>query len=129
MRPWVVGGLLLSGALVFAAGYPWGDYVGHSHWTRVGWIPFLSGPIRPFDLVGNFLLGVPFGIFAGMGLARGPLIAGTATLILALIDEAVQVYSHNRFPSATDVVCIVAGAVTAAALVRGYRRQRSRDIQ
>ena len=72
MRPWVVGGLVLSGALVFAAGYPWGD-------------------IRPLTL-----------------------------------DQG---WMECKPRSATDVVCIVAGAVTAAALVRGYRRQRSRDIQ
>lgn len=122
MRPLVFGGLLLSGALILVAGYPWGDHVGHAHWTRVGWVPFLSGPIRPSDLAGNLLLGVPFGIFAGLGLERSPLIAGAATLILAVFVEAVQVYSHSRFPSATDVVCIVTGAVAAAALVRVYLR-------
>jgi len=105
------------------AGYPWGDSVGHAHWTRVGRVPFLSEPIRPLDLAGNLLLGVPFGIFAGLGFERGPLVAGATTLILAVFVEAVQVYSHSRFPSATDVVCIVTGAVAAATLVRVYHRR------
>jgi glycopeptide antibiotics resistance protein len=40
--------------------------------------------------------------------------------------EALQIYSHERFPSTTDVVCNVAGAVAAAVMARRISRSFNR---
>ena len=119
---------MASAALVFAATYPWGDMVGHSHWTRVRWIPFKTGPFRVLDIVGNLLLCAPLGASAAFLFSRGVLAAACISLALSVGVEVSQVYSHRRFPSSTDVVCNVAGAVAAAEIVRRYRpvgRQQS----
>jgi len=94
--------------------------VGHSHWSKVAWIPFDPRParIRPFDVAGNLLLCAPLGVVAGLSFTRGPLIAGALALALSLFVETMQLYTHSRFPSATDVVCNVTGAVVAAAVAR-----------
>jgi glycopeptide antibiotics resistance protein len=66
----------------------------------------------------NTLLYVPSGAFSGRLFRRPLLMAFGLSLALSLTAELAQVYSHNRFPSATDVTCNVAGAVLAAALSR-----------
>ena len=119
-------GLVISGSLVLAAGYPWGEVLAHTHWAKVGWIPF-SWPIRELDIAANLLLCLPLGFFAGLAFKRGVLIAGAIALPLSLFVETMQVYTHSRFPSATDVICNVAGAVFAALVVRGYRLRVSRE--
>lgn len=126
MRPLLFAGLLISGSLVLAAGYPWGEFVGHTHWGRVGWIPF-SWPIRRLDVAANLLLCVPLGVVAGLSFKRGVLVAGGIALALSLFVETMQIYTHSRFPSATDVFCNVTGALVAASLVRGYRLHVSRE--
>ena len=120
MRSLVLAAFVLAGGLVILAAYPWSDRAGHPHWSRVGWIPFVPGPVRvrPLDVAGNLLLCAPLGLVAGYGFRRGVLVAGSAALVLSLFVETMQVYSHARFPSTTDVTCNVAGAVLAAALVR-----------
>jgi hypothetical protein len=62
VRRLAITGLVVSAILVFVVTYPWGDMVGHSHWTCVRWIPFKTGPFRLFDLAGNLLLCVPSGL-------------------------------------------------------------------
>ena len=118
-------GLIGSGLLVFVVAFPWHDIVWHSHWSRVAWIPFASGPVpyRTADVVANLLLFVPVGVMAGLACRRGVRVAGALTLMLSLVVEAAQLYSHSRFPSATDVVCNVAGAVAAATVARRYRHR------
>lgn len=122
-RHLMVGGLIASGVVVLAAGFPWHDMVWHSHWSRVAWIPFVSRPI-PFetlDVAGNLLLCVPVGIMAGLAFGRAAIVAGAIALSLSLVVETAQLYSHSRFPSATDVVCNIAGAIVAAMVVRRLR--------
>ena len=118
MRRSAIAVLVVSAGLVFAATYPWGDMVGHSHWTRVRWIPFKTGPIRLLDVAGNLLLCAPLGAAAGYLFSRGVLAAALLSLAISVGAEVSQVYSHWRFPSATDVLCNVAGAVAAAEVVR-----------
>lgn len=124
VRPLALTGLLVSGSLVLAAAYPWSDLVGHTHWSRVAWIPFSSRPLRPLDISGNLLLGVPLGIVAGLTYRRGTLVAGAIALTISFFVETMQLYSHTRFPSATDLLCNVSGAVIAAACVRRYQTNR-----
>ena len=66
--------LVVCALLIVAVTYPWGDMVGPSHWTRVRWIPFKTGPIRLLDVAGNLLLCAPLGAAAGYlfsGRSRG----------------------------------------------------------
>jgi VanZ family protein len=103
-----------------AAELPWGDYQDHTHWRRVGWIPFVSPPVRPVDIAQNLLLLVPLGVFVGLqgehSGRRAGLRAGFIALCLSFLGEWAQLYSHSRFPSATDMTCNVAGAAVAAVL-------------
>jgi len=112
--------LLVLGVLVVVlAVVPWGDFQSHPQWSRVGWIPFVSRPIRTSDIVANVLLFMPFGagVVLVMGRRRPALVYATAGgALLSLTGEALQLYSHTRFPSATDVVCNTAGAALAAFL-------------
>jgi len=118
VRRLAIAGLVVSAVLVFAVTFPWGDMVGHSHWTRVRWIPFKTGPFRLLDIAGNLLLCVPLGAAAGYLFSRGVLAATLLSLAISVGAEVSQVYSHRRFPSGTDVLCNVAGAVAAAEVVR-----------
>jgi uncharacterized protein (TIGR03790 family) len=118
-------GLPLSITIALAADFPWGDFQGHTHWHNVGWIPFVSPPVRPGDIALNLLLFLPLGVFAarrvrapGSALAHSALIA----FVVSVIGEWTQVYSHTRFPSATDVACNVGGALLGTALVVYARR-------
>ncbi len=118
-------GLPLSIALALAADFPWGDFQGHTHWHNVGWIPFVSPPVRPGDIALNLLLFFPLGVFAARrvrapatALAHSALIA----FVVSVIGEWTQVYSHTRFPSATDVACNVVGSLLGTVLVFYARR-------
>ena len=109
---------LLAG---LAVDYPWGDWVGHTHWAKVGWIPFYSWPVRPFDILQNLLLFSPVGVSSALAIRRRPvLVAALLTLPVAFAGEATQLYSHGRFPSATDLVNNVAGAALAAYVCARY---------
>jgi glycopeptide antibiotics resistance protein len=111
-------GLVVASALVLVAAFPWGDLRDHAHWSKIGWVPFVSPPIRVRDIALNTLLCAPLGGLCGRLFRRPLLTAFGLSLTLSLMAEWTQVYSHSRFPSATDVTCNVAGAVVAAALSR-----------
>jgi hypothetical protein len=53
--------LILSIGVIALVVVPWGDFQGHTHWAKVGWIPFVSPPVRLRDMVANLLLFAPFG--------------------------------------------------------------------
>ena len=125
MRHKALAGFLMSAALIVVVGYPWGDMVGHAHWSKVGWIPFSSPYDRLRDEITNVLLCVPLGIFAALAFRRGVRAAAATALVLSCFVEVTQSYTHTRFPSATDLVCNVAGAAVAAAVVRRVRRLAS----
>ena len=86
-------------------------------WHRVHLIPFTDPADKVEDLAVNILLFVPFGYsFArDRGLAWLPLAAG----VVSLIAELSQLFSTVRYPSGTDVLYAVVGAVAGglAALV------------
>jgi glycopeptide antibiotics resistance protein len=82
----------------------------------------VTRPIRVSDIVLNVLLCAPLGGFVGR-LCRHPLLrAFGLSLLLSLAGEWMQVYSHTRFPSFTDVTCNVIGALLAATLTRRLGR-------
>ena len=115
--------LTVSVALIAAIIVPWGDLQDHSHWAKIGWIPFVSGPLRRRDILANVLLFMPLGAGAALGFRGGVAAVAGLALTLSLTGETIQVYTHSRFPSATDVVCNVAGAVLGALAVRRLLRR------
>jgi glycopeptide antibiotics resistance protein len=117
-------GLVVASTLVLVAAFPWGDLQDHSHWSRIGWVPFVSRPVRLGDMALNTLLCAPMGGLSGRLFRRPLLMAFGLSLALSITAEWSQVYSHTRFPSATDVTCNVAGAVLAAALSRRVDSER-----
>ena len=122
VRPGVATAMFFSVGLVLAAAFPWGDIGGHPHWSRVVWVPFVSRRVRPLDVAGNFLLCAPLGVVAGLQFRRGVMIAGLSALSLSVFVEAMQLFSHDRYPSGTDVVCNVAGACVSALVARRWVR-------
>lgn len=107
-----VTGLIVSLAAALAADYPWGDWVGHTHWARVGWIPFYSWPVSFKDILQNVILFFPAGCFARLAFGRRARIrAPLLAFPVSLLGEWTQLYSHNRFPSATDLVCNIIGSL------------------
>ena len=111
--------------LVVAATVPH-DWQSHSHWARVAWLPFLTGLVRPADLLVNALLYLPLGLALQARTARDT--RWQAALVAALLSVAMecsQVWSHDRFPTATDTVMNVAGCLLGVTVVRWHRASRA----
>jgi len=114
-RPLLVFGVLV----ILLAVPPWWDVQTHPHWDKVGWLPFVSWPVRLRDVIVNLLLFVPLGAGVAIHAARRPLtVTALVAAAFSVAGELSQVYSHGRFPSATDVCVNIAGAVVAARLTR-----------
>jgi glycopeptide antibiotics resistance protein len=118
-------GVLLWVAIIVAAVLPWTSWQDHPHWSKIGWWPFISPPVRLRDIVINFALYVPLGYLLARGTGHSRLtwlrVLGVA-LVLSVSTEATQIYSHSRFPSATDAAVNVIGAAIGAR----YRMLRSK---
>jgi VanZ family protein len=114
--------LAILAALV--ADFPWRALQDHTHWAHVLWVPFVSPPVRLLDSILNVLLFLPIGWFSPTsGNARVTIIrAVLIALPVSFLGEATQLYSHGRFPSATDLVCNLAGAAAGALLASAARR-------
>jgi glycopeptide antibiotics resistance protein len=70
------------------------------------------------DVILNSMLCAPLGGFA-VRVFRHPLLSALGlSLLVSLTGEWTQVYSHTRFPSATDVACNVAGALAGVIFAR-----------
>jgi glycopeptide antibiotics resistance protein len=123
-------GLLASLAAGFLVDFPWGNWVGHSHWAKVAWIPYLQGPVRLSDILQNLLLFSPVGFFSFRVFPERPgRWAAFLTFPFAFAGEWTQVYSHNRFPSATDLLNNVMGAWAAAQCCVIYLRKRPVEVR
>jgi glycopeptide antibiotics resistance protein len=111
---------------------PLSDYVGHSHWEYIKWVPTLDD-LRSLrylldigsDIVGNTLLFVPFGyllVFStGEQTKKHFLLIGGAAAVLSCSIEFFQVYCHSRFPSVLDVVTNVTGSLIGVAMTNRFR--------
>src|SRR5262245_15264413 len=99
-----------------AISVPFDDLHAHTHWRKVGWIPFVTPPVKPADIVANLLIYFPLGYFERLRPARRSMIAQAVgeSAIVAFLTELTQLYSHSRFPSATDMVCDCLGAALGA---------------
>lgn len=121
--------MVAAASVIWLADFPWGDLQDHPHWDTVGWVPFLSPPLSGLDVVVNLLLGAPIGIVSGRGFRHGTTMAILVTLGAALLGEWSQLYSHTRFPSATDIAANISGAVVACqATTRLGRPRHVRDV-
>ena len=104
-------GCLAAVTIVVVATFPYDFLYSHPHWRRVAWVPFATGIVRPIDLAVNLVMYVPLGYFfpgatwrraAGLGVPFAVMLSGAM--------ELAQVWSHLRFPTATDVAMNVFGA-------------------
>ncbi len=117
--PWLLWSWVVL--LAITPTLPWTDFVGHSHWDNVRWIPFEDFSLAPLalvDIAGNFTWFAVFGYLlhyrredrSHASLKPAICIA----LGLSLLLEGFQVYCHNRIPSMTDVMCNGLGAAFGA---------------
>jgi glycopeptide antibiotics resistance protein len=108
--------LWLLGWAVF--GFPWTGLTSRPRLYRVSYVPFRWARRR--DQLLNFAYYVPFGIVATALGWPTALTAGTAA-VLSGITELVQVFSVDRFPSVTDLLLNVGGAVVGISIVSFLR--------
>ena len=104
-------GLGIWTAVILAATIPW-DFVGHTHWQKVQWVPFVTPPVKLIDIVVNILLYVPlgYGVIRAFASKARPWQVAALAGALSVTVEWTQLYSHSRFPSVQDVVCNMSGA-------------------
>jgi glycopeptide antibiotics resistance protein len=125
----IARGLLLLWLALFAAiAIPWGDFQDHTHWYKVGWIPFASAPLKKADIIRNVVAFIPFGaliVYAGDWRGRWLWPTGiVVAILLSAVAESAQLYSHMRFPSATDVTANAIGAALGIWIARYGSRLR-----
>jgi glycopeptide antibiotics resistance protein len=105
------------------------------NWHRINWVPysyaFTKFRIFSRDILQNIVLYAPFGYCYVKSFPfenRYPvLLIGMFACTLSLLTEAAQVYNAHRFPSATDVVNNVFGALLGASFGR-WRSQQKNSI-
>ena len=116
--------VVASALILIALGtFPF-DLQDHPHWYKVAWVPFTTGIVRPHDILVNVALYLPLGFSLQAGTIRDRrLLVAIVALAFSTLLEFTQVWSHWRFPSATDVATNVAGALVGAAWAR--RRLRA----
>jgi glycopeptide antibiotics resistance protein len=118
---------LLVWTLIVAGGVvPWSNWSVHPHLDHVEWIPF-SRNTRIRDIVLNVLFYLPVGYFHVSARTVSPgmrrvLEAGLIGLGLSVVTEASQIFSHGRFPAATDVLTNTTGAMIGGWLARSRGR-------
>jgi VanZ family protein len=106
--------IALGLGILLVAAFPFSSLTNHAHWDKVRWVPFVSPPIKGHDIIGNVLLGMPAGVAIAAKTLGGPAAVAITVGTVSLICEGAQIYSHHRFPSVTDFICNVGGAVGAA---------------
>jgi glycopeptide antibiotics resistance protein len=114
-------GILLAGwtAAIVLAVVPMGRYRDRPAWQQIAWIPFVSWPVTLDDSVRNVLLYVPFGYLQARAAVYSTAWRAVAhATALSAGTEATQVYSRGRYPSTTDVVCNLIGAMMGFAWAR-----------
>ena len=117
-------------AIVLLTSMPWSNIRGQSHWGTVRWIPFQDGlfTLRPLaDIVLNLFLYAPFGYLYVQCRPRvGKTVVLSTALLAALLSastELLQVFSHNRIPSMTDIIMNVLGSTTGATIALNVPRR------
>lgn len=128
-KHWYLLAVVCSAAFILLAIFPWRGFDPGGHWHRIGWIPFVSRPVRVVDVVGNLALFVPLGVSIALH-ARRPALARTAAAAFAcsLFGEWAQIYSRYRYPSTSDLVLNVLGALIGAYGTEYLRRRRAGTV-
>ena len=107
--------------VVWIASFPLGLTV-HPQWHRVHLVPFSDPADKVTDLAVNLLMFVPFGVSFARWSPSVPGLVMAAALTSASA-ELLQLFSTVRYPSGTDVVYAVAGALAGAAVTYVVRRR------
>src|SRR5262245_50357407 len=122
--------LIWTAVIVMVGMWPMANFVGHSHWEYIKWIPNAEDLKSPkylldifTDIIGNTVLFFPFGYLLGHLLCkRTPsvqlIFAAALASALSVSIEYYQVYCHYRFPGIIDVVCNVSGSLIGARFAR-----------
>ncbi|OGW49967.1 MAG: hypothetical protein A2V62_07770 [Nitrospirae bacterium RBG_19FT_COMBO_58_9] len=112
---------------------PLTNFVGHSHWEYIQWLP-TSNHFRSrrflFDIAANIALFLPLGYllaqaYPGTTTRRSILLTVGVAGLLSLSIELFQVYCHNRHPSPTDVVSNTTGSLIGAFLSIYWRKHEA----
>jgi len=115
---------LWSLVIILVGILPLTNFVGHSHWEYIQWLPSAEN-LRSrrflFDIVANIALFLPLGYLLDRGRPSGTgrhslLLSAGAASLLSLGIEWSQVYCHNRQPSPTDVVSNITGSLLGVLL-------------
>jgi glycopeptide antibiotics resistance protein len=103
--------------VVWAISTPWVGFTSTPQWHRVHLVPLSDPADKARDVIANVLLFVPFGYSAAgrRGSPSGFLFALGAAAAVSLSAEASQLFSTQRYPSATDVAAAVVGSAMGAA--------------
>jgi glycopeptide antibiotics resistance protein len=94
---WLPLWILWSIAILRVGILPLADFVGHSHWEYLEWIPTraqLHSPRFLLDVVGNILLFLPFGLFGARCLAGGKS-SGLLRLLLPALVLSCSIELHE----------------------------------
>jgi glycopeptide antibiotics resistance protein len=107
--------------VVLIASFPLG-LTATPQWDRIHLVPLTDPADKVEDLAANILLFVPFGYsFArDRGLVWLPLTAG----LVSAVAELSQLFSTVRYPSGTDVLYAVVGAVAGGCASLVVRKRR-----
>lgn len=127
---------ILYSFLILASGVYGSDFVGHSHWEYVIWLPPVD-EIRSLqfwlDIIVNVALYAPFAFLylqQRNSNARSALVTAVlAGFLLSCTVELYQVYSHNRRPSPLDIVCNLSGTVIGVLLWHAWRKRAAHTTQ
>jgi glycopeptide antibiotics resistance protein len=104
--------------LVWLISFPWVGFIAQPQWSRVHTIPFTDPADRPRDVAANIALFVPFGYsYARRGAWWKSMVVAALVSVTA---EATQLFSIDRYPSATDVTAGVVGAALGAVVARAF---------
>lgn len=114
---------------------PFSNFVGHSHWEYIKWVPTFEDLQSPkyladilIDIAANTAVYFPVGYLIAMAwrdASRTYQVAMAACIGggLSLGVEFYQVYCHSRFPSIFDVLTNLTGAILGVrAVFPGHKR-------
>ena len=122
--------LIWTTVIVMIGILPLDNFVGHSHWEYIKWIPNAEDLNSPkylldifSDIIGNTVLFFPFGyLLSRLLYYRTPSVQLIFPVALAgalsLSIEYYQVYCHYRFPGIIDVICNLSGSFIGARYAR-----------
>jgi glycopeptide antibiotics resistance protein len=104
------------GVLALIISAPWDGFISHVHWERVDLLPFTDPDDNLPDIVLNVVFFVPFG-YSFLKHRRGSrrvLVTMAAAFVVSVCAESLQLFSHSRNTSGTDIAAAASGALAGA---------------